>query len=162
MNNAFIQRNNQQLGFETVFFYKDNGVISYTERGVIYLNTAYEKVDIANKREILHHFENHPYFKAIKIAIIKKLGKIEYQRLYKFYLNRYKDLYSKKEIKKGVLDNEIAIDAIIGNGHFNHSMIKFTQNFYRELITCLQKWADGKRYTNFTVDNHPDFEAEME
>lgn len=158
MNTAAIKRNNEQLGFETMFFNESKGIISYTERGVIYLNTAYEKVGMANKREILHHFEKHPYFQAIKSACLAKLERQEYKKLYKFYLKKYETLYSKEEIKNGVLDNEMVIDMIIGNGKFKVSLQNYAKKFYKDIISCLQKWADGKRYTSYTVETEKEIE----
>jgi len=153
-----IKKENDQLGFVTEFFHQEKGVMGYTENGVIYLNTAYPKFKMVNKREILHHFERHPYFITVKEAIMNKLDSKTYDELYKDYLLKYGNLYSQKEIKRGVIDNEIVIDIIIGNGVFNAKIKNFAKDFYSEIITCLQKWAKSKRYSTYSIENEQEDE----
>lgn len=160
MTNETIRKENRKLGFDTIFFNEENGVISYTEKGMIYLNTAYNNLYLANKRETLHLFENHPYFDLVKIACLKKLPFSEYEKLYGFYLDKYKNLYSEEDIENGVIDNEIVIDIIVGNGHFSNALNNFVRGFYDEIICSVQKWAKGTRYTTYLAGSELDYENE--
>lgn len=155
-----IRKKNDNLGFCTEFFHEKNGIISYTENGTIYLNTFYDDIKLANKREILHHFERNPYFKAVKFACLKKIGNKEFKRLKKEYKLSYSKVYTEEEIKEGVIDTEIAIDVILNNGEFPDRVYRFAKNFYHEITTCLQKWPLGKRYSLCAPEKESEIEKE--
>ena len=117
MNKQDIISNNAKLGLKTEFF-KGSYLMGYTEGNTIYLNELTDNLQFVNKHEVLHHFENTAIFKMVKEQIFEEMAEEEKKEVYEEYLLAYGGLYTKEEIENGVLDNEIAIDVIIGNGTF--------------------------------------------
>jgi len=131
-----IIASNDKLGIKTAFFYEDNGILGYTENGVVYLNEFYNNdLGLVNKHEVLHLFEDSKQFKGTKKIIFDILGKEELNKLRNEYYLKYNLLYSKEEIKNGILDNEIAIDIIINNGKFPINIDDYVNNAYETIIS---------------------------
>lgn len=135
MNKEQIVLNNSQLGIKTVFYNEENGVLGYAENGVIYLNEAYASdLDLVNKHEVLHLFENSKQFLGVKKVVFDLIGNEKIDELRKDYYFKYAGLYSEEEINGGVLDNEIVIDIVIGNGRFNFEISEYIRDAYKSIV----------------------------
>jgi len=150
MNKQEIIISNEKLGIKTVFFNEDNGILGYTEKGIIYLNEFYnDNLELTNKHELLHLFEDSKQFLGTKKIIFSLLGEKELNRLRTEYYLKYGGLYSEEEINDGILDNEIIIDIIIGNGVFPLLINDYMPNAYESIIEqkdTITLTADGRKY----------------
>lgn len=134
MNIDKVIADNAKFGIKTVVFNDDNGILGYTENGIIYLNQYYSNdIELANKHEILHLFEDSKQFEMIKKMILIIYGD-DIDKLRKEYYLKYNMLYSKEQIEQGILDNEIVIDIMIGNGKFTKKLEDFIKNAYQTII----------------------------
>lgn len=151
MNKEQVIAFNSTLKIETVFFNDPSSVAGYIENGIIYLNEAFNNLEQVNKHEVLHLYENTIFFKMVRNNILSLLSKEEKQEIYQEYQIRYAGIYSEQEIKNGVLDNEIAIDMIIGNGRFNKKIVDFVDGMF-DIITAGDKApVIAKRYLNLSL-----------
>ena len=81
MNLESIILDNENLGIKTHFFCENNGVLGYTENGEIYLNEFYNNdLEMVNKHEVLHLFENSKQFLGVKKILFNALGEKELNR----------------------------------------------------------------------------------
>ena len=136
MRKEDIVLSNKKLGIKTVFLNEENGVLGYTENGVVYLNEFYnEDLELINKHEVLHLFEDSKQFLGVKKIVFDMLGEKELNRLRNEYYFKYCGLYNEEQIKKGMLDNEIAIDIIISNGVFNLPMNDYIEDAYGAIVS---------------------------
>ena len=157
MNKEDIILSNEKLGIKTIFFNENNGILGYTENGVIYLNEFYDDLELANKHEILHLFEESKQFLGAKKIIFDLLGEKELTRIRNEYYLKYSGLYSEEEISKGILDNEIAIDIIIGNGIFSLPINDYIVDAYTTITSKkegLKLTSEGKRYLSLNVSKN--------
>jgi hypothetical protein len=148
--------NNEKLGIKTIFFNEDNGILGYTENNIIYLNEFYDKdLELVNKHEVLHLFEQSKQFVGTKKIIFSLLGEKELNRLRADYYLKYSGLYTEEEINNGILDNEIAIDIIIGNGVFILPIHDYIPNAYETIVSqkeSITLTSEARRYLSLTVD----------
>lgn len=145
---------NKKLGFETIFFNKEKSILGYTENKTIYLNEFYEdKLETINKHEILHHYENSKNFKLVKENIFKVMSQEEYKDLLNKYTLKYWGVYTNKEIEKGILDTEIVIDAIIGNGNFSKEVSSLVEGMFELIIGDKQTVLEKRKYLNLNLSN---------
>lgn len=158
MNLEKIILDNEKLGVKTHFFYEDNGVLGYTENGEIYLNEFYNgDLEKVNKHEVLHLFEDSKQFLGVKKIVFNVFGEKELNRLRNEYSIKYAGLYNEEEIKNGILDNEIAIDIIVGNGHFNINVNHYVQDAYETIINQKESarlTPEGRRYLSLNVSKN--------
>lgn len=150
-----IVSNNKKLGLQTVFFYNENDVLGYAENRTIYLNEFYdEDLELINRHEILHFYENSRQFNGIKKIVFDLLGEKELTKLREYYLLKYGGLYTAKEIEKGIIDNEIIIDIIIGNGKFPININDVVENAYEAIINNEKSVKiKSKKYLNLNISN---------
>lgn len=152
-----ILRNNA-LGIETIFFNEENGILGYTENGVVYLNEAYDSdLSLVNKHEVLHLFEDGEQFLNIKKIIFELFGEEELKRLREEYYFKYVGLYTEEEINNGVLDNEIIIDIIIGNGRFGFMIDEYIVGAYESIVKKkegISLTEKAKRYLSLNVSRN--------
>lgn len=152
-----IIENNKKLGIETRIYSSDNGILGYTEDGIIYLNEFYyNDLEIVNKHEIMHLFEDTKQFKGIK-KIILELLKDKIDDLRQEYYLKYGSLYSKEDIDKGILDTEIAIDIIIGNHNLGFNINDYLDDAYNQIINqkeTIKLTTKGKRYLSLNVSKN--------
>jgi hypothetical protein len=142
---------NSRLGLKTKFFNDKNGVLGYTENGVIFLNEFFDDIEKVNKHEVLHQFDSSETFKIIKESLFKLLTEKELDELKQKYYLRYCNLYSQEEINGGIIDDEIAIDMIVDNENFSDKIKEFSKGLY-EIITKDKIFInDKKRYLNISL-----------
>ncbi len=115
-----ISYNNILLGLETEFFNDPNAFfVARTAGNKIYLNLAQietkEQLKLANRHEVLHHFEESESFALAKEEILEALTEEDREQIHREYYLRYAGIYSPAQIKQGILDTEIVIDLIVGN-----------------------------------------------
>lgn len=142
---------NNKLGINTVFYNEKNGALGYCENNTIFLNEFYdeETLRIVNRHEVLHFYENSKSFKNIKKRILSSLGN-NIENLKEEYLLKYSGLYSEEEIRNGILENEIIIDIIIGNGRsFEYKKELYDFIVGNEAIESVS----NKRYLNLNISN---------
>lgn len=158
MSKEDIILSNEKLGIKTEFFNENNGILGYTENGVIYLNEFYnDGLELANKHEVLHLFEESKQFLGTKEIIFDMLDEKELKLLRDEYYIKYCGLYSEEDIKKGVLDNEIAIDIIIGNGVFSLPINDYIDNVYETIVSkkeTIKLTSEGKKYLSLNVSRN--------
>ena len=158
MNKEDIILSNEKLGIKTSFLNEDNGILGYTENGVIYLNEFYnEDLEVVNKHEVLHLFEGSKQFFGAKKIIFDMLGEKELNMLRNEYYLKYSGLYSEEEINRGILDNEIVIDIIISNGVFSLPINDYIDNAYETIVSkkeSIKLTSDGKRYLSLNVSRN--------
>ena len=139
---------NKKLGIETRFFTDPLGEHGYTENGVIYLNDAYMSMTQTNRHEVLHFFEDSTSFIMIKESVFDMLSDKKKSELASDYRLRYAGLYTEEEIKNGVLDNEIVIDMLIGNGSFPTEVKNFCKNMYEVVIRGEKSISTERRFAS--------------
>lgn len=158
MSKEDIVLNNRKLGVKTVFFKEDNGILGYTENGVIYLNEFYnDDLELINKHEVLHLFEESKQFLGTKKIIFDMLGEKELNRIRSEYYLKYSGLYSEEEISNGVLDNEIAIDIIISNGKFSLPINDYIIDTYDTIVSkkeSIKLTGEGRKYLSLNVSKN--------
>lgn len=150
MTKKDIIESNKRIGIKTVIFGEANDILGYYENGTIFLNEFYPNdMEKTNKHEVLHMFEDSEKFKIAKDVILKIMSNKERGELYRQYYVRYAGLYSEEEIEKGILDNEIAIDAIIGNGKFSKEIEETAKGLFELIVGDEQSEINyKKRYLN--------------
>ena len=117
MTNKEIEAFNKTFGIETVFYYDDKSICGYEENNAIYLNLNSKKdLKNVNMHELLHFFEETEMFNKIKERVIKRLKENNiFDELKEEYELKYFGIYSIDEIEKGIIDNEIVIDVLVGD-----------------------------------------------
>ena len=117
MTNKEIETFNKTFGIETVFYYDDKSICGYEENNTIYLNLNSKKdLKNVNMHELLHFFEETEMFNRIKERVIKRLNENNvFDELKEEYELKYFGIYSLDEIEKGIIDNEIVIDVLVGD-----------------------------------------------
>ena len=155
MTKKEIVESNKKLGLKTVFFGQANDILGYYENGTVFLNEFYPNdMEKTNKHEVLHMFEDSEKFKIAKDVILKTMSNKEKGQLYRQYYVKYAGLYSEDEIEKGVLDKEIAIDAIIGNGKFSKEVEETAKGLFDLIVGDKQSEKNyKKRYLNLALSN---------
>ena len=155
MTKKEIIESNKKLGLKTAFFGQANDILGYYENGTVFLNEFYPNdMEKTNKHEVLHMFEDSEKFKIAKDVILKTLSHKERSEMYRQYYVRYAGLYSEEEIEKGILDNEIAIDAIIGNGKFSKEIEETAKGLFELIVGDEQSEINyKKRYLNLALSN---------
>lgn len=155
-----IENFNKTLGIQTSFYNAQDDILGYSENNIIYLNTYYkENLEVVNKHETLHFFRGSSQFKAIKSVIFSVLKDEDLQKIRDRYYLKYQGLYSEEEIKKGILDEEIAIDIIIGNGKFPIDINDYVKDAYTSIVTQSKSITlsnDVKRYLNISLSKKID------
>lgn len=153
MTNKDIVLENEKLGIKTIFFYDENGVLGYCEDNVIYLNEFYKNhLEMINKHEVLHFFENSKQFIGVKKIAFDLLGKEKLDEIRMLYSLKYSGVYNEEDISNGVIDNEIVIDMIIGNGKFPFDLNDYVKEAYKSIVLKKESVrVANKRYLNLTV-----------
>lgn len=155
--NEIISKN-KELGIKTKIFNEPNGILGYTEGENIYLNTYYKNdLELTNKHELLHLYEDSEQFKFIKKLIFNVLKDEEKQKLRNKYYLKYNLLYSKEEIQNGILDNEITIDIIINNGNFPINLDDYIDQAFETIVNkkeSLNVKNNVKRYLSLNLSRN--------
>lgn len=141
---------NGLLGIETVFFNDTNGIQGYKQGRAVYLNENCdeEMLKKINRHEVLHFYENSKIFTNVKHIVFKLFGKEKMKSLIDEYYDVYKDLYTKEEVKQGVLINEIVIDVLTGEIKTDLDIDKM----YKLIIQNEKvEVNDNKRYLNLSL-----------
>ena len=139
---------NEQLGIKTIFC--DLGdILGYSENDTIYLNENAEDLEKINNHELLHFFEDTETFIKLKEKILKD-NKDKIDLIREQYELRYTGLYSKEDIKNGIIDTEIVIDMLTDN-----YIIEFSDGLKvgEYLLGNIKKELDERRYLNLTIKN---------
>ena len=142
---------NNKLGINTVFYNEENGVLGYCENNTIFLNEFYdeETLNLVNRHEVLHFFDSSKTFESVKRRVLGLLGN-NMVKLKEEYLLKYNGLYSEEEINNGVLENEIVIDFIVGNG----ACFEYKKDLYDFIVKNENlKNVSDKRYLNLNISN---------
>ncbi len=155
MTKKEIVESNKKLGLKTVFFGQANDILGYYENGTIFLNEFYPNdMEKTNRHEVLHMFEDSEKFKIAKDVILKTMSNKERSEMFRQYYVRYAGLYSEDEIEKGILDKEIVIDAIIGNGKFSKEVEETAKGLFELIVGDEQSEKNyKKRYLNLALSN---------
>ena len=144
-----VVSDNMKLGLYTVFFSGDESVLGYTKGNSIYLNERCgEEIELVNKHEVLHHYEDGSCFKRIKETILSSLDEKDLRHLRNDYMLKYCSLYSREEIENGIIDTEIAIDLIIGNSPLKFDIDKVVVNAYEIITSSSRVNKIDKRYNS--------------
>ncbi len=141
-----IIRFNEQFGIKTIFC--DLGdVLGYSENNTIYLNENEDNFQKINNHEILHFFEDTKTFIELKEKILKD-NKDKIDLIREQYELRYAGLYSKEDIKNGIIDIEIVIDILTDN-----YIIEFKDGLKvgEYLLGSIKKELLEKRYLNLII-----------
>lgn len=139
---------NEQFGIKTIFC--DLGdILGYSENNTIYLNENEEDFQKINNHELLHFFEDTENFIKLKEKILKD-NKDKIDLIREQYELRYAGLYSKYDIKNGIIDTEIVIDMLTDN-----YIIEFSDGLKvgEYLLGNIKKELDERRYLNLTIKN---------
>lgn len=144
---------NEKLGLITKLYNENSDILGYSEGKTIYLNTFHNSdLETVNKHETLHLYENSKNFKLIKKVIFSLLKKDDISNLRKYYSIKYNGIYKKEDLDNGILDNEIIIDIIIGNGKFPITLENYIKNAYDFIVKKDQNTLlTSKRYLNLVV-----------
>ena len=149
---------NAALGIKTAFFSKKKGVLGYAEGNTIYLNKYYEgELELVNKHELLHFFENSKQFLGIKKIVLNILKEHDLETIRNIYYLRYFGLYTKEEIDNGVLDNEIIIDFILDNGYFDVRAEDYIKDAFDTIVkgsNGVKLTVEGRKYMNLTTSKN--------
>ena len=144
-----VVSDNMKLGLYTVFFSGNESVLGYTKGNSIYLNERIgEDIELVNKHEVLHHYEDGSCFKRIKEAILSSLDEKDLRNLRNDYMLKYYSLYSREEIEGGIIDTEIVIDLIIGNSPLKFDSDKVVANAYEKITSSSRINKIDKRYNS--------------
>ena len=155
MTKKDIIESNKRIGIKTVIFGEANDILGYYENGTVFLNEFYPNdMEKTNRHEVLHMFEDSEKFKIAKDVILKTMSHKEKSQLYRQYYVRYAGLYSEEEIENGILDKEIVIDAIIGNGKFSKEVEETAKGLFELIVGDEQSEKNyKKRYLNLALSN---------
>ena len=155
-----VEQFNKSLGIVTSFYNAQDDILGYSENNIIYLNTHYkDNLELVNKHETLHFFKNSSQFKAIKSVIFSLLKEEDINKLRNNYYLKYQGLYSEDDIRNGVIDEEIAIDIIIGNGEFPINVDEYVKDAYTSIVTQSKSITfsnEVKRYLNISLSKKID------
>ena len=154
MTNKEIETFNKTFGIETVFYYDDKSICGYEENNAIYLNLNSKKdLKNVNMHELLHFFEETEMFSKIKERVIKRLKENNvFDELKEEYELKYFGIYSLDEIEKGIIDNEIVIDVLVGD--FPYFKKEELEDLCKEILKAEKKETDSRRYLILNMNNN--------
>jgi hypothetical protein len=154
MTNKEIEAFNKTFGIETVFYYDDKSICGYEENNIIYLNLNSKKdLKNVNMHELLHFFEETEMFNKIKERVIKRLKEnVTFDNLKEEYELKYFGIYSIDEIEKGIIDNEIVIDVLVGD--FPYFKKEELEDLCKEILKAEKKETDSRRYLILNMNNN--------
>lgn len=154
MTNKEIEAFNKTFGIETVFYYDDKSICGYEENNTIYLNLNSKKdLKNVNMHELLHFFEETEMFNKIKERVIKRLKENNvFDELKEEYELKYFGIYSIDEIEKGIIDNEIVIDVLVGD--FPYFKKEELEDLCKEILKAEKKETDSRRYLILNMNNN--------
>ena len=154
MTNKEIEAFNKTFGIETVFYYDDKSICGYEENNIIYLNLNSKKdLKNVNMHELLHFFEETEMFNKIKERVIKRLKENNiFDELKEEYELKYFGIYSLDEIEKGIIDNEIVIDVLVGD--FPYFKKEELNKLCTEILKSEKKETDSRRYLILNMNNN--------
>lgn len=154
MTNKEIEAFNKTFGIETVFYYDDKSICGYEENNIIYLNLNSKKdLKNVNMHELLHFFEETEMFNKIKERVIKRLKENgTFDNLKEEYELKYFGIYSLDEIEKGIIDNEIVIDVLVGD--FPYFKKEELEDLCKEILKAEKKETDSRRYLILNMNNN--------
>ena len=154
MTNKEIETFNKTFGIETVFYYDDKSICGYEENNTIYLNLNSKKdLKNVNMHELLHFFEETEMFNRIKERVIKRLKENNiFDKLKEEYELKYFGIYSLEEIEKGIIDNEIVIDVLVGD--FPYFKKEELEDLCKEILKAEKKETDSRRYLILNMNNN--------
>lgn len=154
MANKEIEAFNKTFGIETVFYYDDKSICGYEENNIIYLNLNSKKdLKNVNMHELLHFFEETEMFNKIKERVIKRLKENgTFDNLKEEYELKYFGIYSIDEIEKGIIDNEIVIDVLVGD--FPYFKKEELEDLCKEILKAEKKETDSRRYLILNMNNN--------
>ena len=154
MTNKEIEAFNKTFGIETVFYYDDKSICGYEENNIIYLNLNSKKdLKNVNMHELLHFFEETEMFNKIKERVIKRLKENNiFDELKEEYELKYFGIYSIDEIEKGIIDNEIVIDVLVGD--FPYFKKEELEDLCKEILKAEKKETDSRRYLILNMNNN--------
>ena len=154
MTNKEIETFNKTFGIETVFYYDDKSICGYEENNTIYLNLNSKKdLKNVNMHELLHFFEETEMFNRIKERVIKRLNENNvFDELKEEYELKYFGIYSLDEIEKGIIDNEIVIDVLVGD--FPYFKKEELEDLCKEILKAEKKETDSRRYLILNMNNN--------
>ena len=154
MTNKEIEAFNKTFGIETVFYYDDKSICGYEENNTIYLNLNSKKdLKNVNMHELLHFFEETEMFNKIKERVIKSLKENgTFDNLKEEYELKYFGIYSLDEIEKGIIDNEIIIDVLVGD--FSYFKKEELEDLCKEILKAEKKETDSRRYLILNMNNN--------
>ncbi len=154
MTNKEIETFNKTFGIETVFYYDDKSICGYEENNTIYLNLNSKKdLKNVNMHELLHFFEETEMFSKIKERVIKRLKENNvFDELKEEYELKYFGIYSLNEIEKGIIDNEIVIDVLVGD--FPYFKKEELEDLCKEILKAEKKETDSRRYLILNMNNN--------
>ncbi len=154
MTNKEIEAFNKTFGIETVFYYDDKSICGYEENNIIYLNLNSKKdLKNVNMHELLHFFEETEMFNRIKERVIKRLKENNiFDELKEEYELKYFGIYSLDEIEKGIIDNEIVIDVLVGD--FPYFKKEELEDLCKEILKAEKKETDSRRYLILNMNNN--------
>ncbi len=154
MINKEIEDFNKTFGIETVFYYDDKSICGYEENNIIYLNLNSKKdLKNVNMHELLHFFEETEMFNKIKERVISSLKENgTFDNLKEEYELKYFGIYSIDEIEKGIIDNEIVIDVLVGD--FPYFKKEELEDLCKEILKAEKKETDSRRYLILNMNNN--------
>ena len=154
MTNKEIESFNKIFGINTIFYYDDKSVCGYEENNTIYLNLNSNKdLEKVNMHELLHFYEETEVFNKIKERVISSLKENkEFDKLKEEYELKYFGIYSLEEIEKGIIDNEIVIDALVGD--YPYFKKEDLDNLCIEILKSEKKETDSRRYLILNMNNN--------
>lgn len=154
MINKEIEDFNKTFGIETVFYYDDKSICGYEENNIIYLNLNSKKdLKNVNMHELLHFFEETEMFNKIKERVISSLKENgTFDNLKEEYELKYFGIYSIDEIEKGIIDNEIVIDVLVGD--FPYYKKEELEDLCKEILKAEKKETDNRRYLILNMNNN--------
>ena len=154
MINKEIEDFNKTFGIETVFYYDDKSICGYEENNTIYLNLNSNKdLKNVNMHELLHFFEETEMFNKIKERVISSLKENgTFDNLKEEYELKYFGIYSIDEIEKGIIDNEIVIDVLVGD--FPYFKKEELEDLCKEILKAEKKETDSRRYLILNMNNN--------
>ena len=154
MTNKEIEAFNKTFGIETVFYYDDKSICGYEENNTIYLNLNSKKdLKNVNMHELLHFFEETEMFNKIKERVISSLKENgTFDNLKEEYELKYFGIYSIDEIEKGIIDNEVVIDVLVGD--FPYFKKEELEELCKEILKAEKKETDSRRYLILNMNNN--------
>ena len=103
--------------------------------------------------ELLHFFEETEMFNKIKERVISSLKENgTFDNLKEEYELKYIGIYSIDEIEKGIIDNEIVIDVLVGD--FPYFKKEELEDLCKEILKAEKKETDSRRYLILNMNNN--------